>query len=990
MADKFLAKVSQNLLDTFGNNLSQVTVVIPGKRARLFMNQYLAQQSDKPVWAPRYQTIDELFLELSHFKKAEQIETVCLLYKIYSQLTDNPQPLDEFYSWGEIILSDFDDIDKHMAPANKIFANVYDLHAIESDYLTPEQETALKEFFDNFSIEKNTELKRRFLQLWEIMPKLYEGLREKLMERGYLYSGALYREVVERYRKAGETELEKLAEMQKRTYAFVGFNVVDECEEALFRLLGEEHTRFYWDYDEMYINDVHFKAQLDKSSNKPGNYLGTTWEAGLFLRQNLKSFPNRLPRENFDNLRHLKDITFIATSTDNAQARYIPEWISQQLTTPENETAIVLCDEHMLLPVLHSLPEEEPKQINVTMGFPLTDTPIYSFLSVLMSMQIDGWDHSARRFRHSFMEKVKHHPYYKVMMECSGMEKGMSNNPITGEHMSHEWLFEHQSSNTGLLQYLQKVIQILGEYYAMKMKLRKQAEETQQEGSSATIDLTEGDVKPMEVDVYDQLYGEALFQANKVINRFITIIEDGTLTVEALTLRRLMRNVLGATSIPFHGEPAIGMQVMGLMETRNLDFSHLLMLNVGEGTMPKKSDDNSLIPFPLREAFGLTTFRHRISVFAYYFFRLLQRTEHVTLMYNENSSGVKNNEMSRFMRQLMAETDLPIRHIRLTPTNHPVEKTTEASAEKTPEMMEALRQKYSTSVLSPTAINTYLNCPLSFYYKYVAGMRISENPEDGITPAIMGDIFHNAAEEFAKEMWSRYGTHTLSAEMFPSLDKDKSQMEPYIDMKDYETSCGLPLIIKNVILEYLANLVKYDKLHAPTTIKEVEQDYFIDVNIAEEGKQPLMLKIGGRVDRLDSTEQGLKVVDYKTGGSPESIPSIEDIFKHEAKNAGYYFQTMLYSLAVSHKYGCGVKPTLFYVHHASNAKDYDASLVIKPSKGSPEVIEDVRAYEEEFMDRLKEKLRELFNPDICFSQTANEKKCTYCDYAKLCGKKVKR
>ena len=944
---KFLELVAEDLLKTYGNNLSRVTVVLPGKRARLFMNQYLAQQSDKPVWAPHYQTIDELFLELSPYRKAEQIETVCLLYKIYSQLVEDPEPLDEFYSWGEIILSDFDDIDKHLAPADKIFANVYDLHAIQEDYLTPEQETALKEFFSNFSRERNTELKRRFLRLWEIMPRMYEGLRNELKAKGYLYSGALYRDVVERYRHAGEEEAGILREKAGRIYAFVGFNVVDECEESLFRMLGEENTRFYWDYDEMYVNDVHFKG---KDGGAAHNFTGAPWEAGLFLRQNLKAFPNRLPREYFDNLRHLKDITFVATTTDNAQARHIPTWIGEQLTEKENETAIVLCDEHLLQPVLHSLPEDKPGQINVTMGFPLTDTPIYSFLSIITAMQIDGWDAGAKRFRPTFKDKVERHPYFEI---------------VKGE------IFLHQDDNLSLLQYLQGVLGELGSHYARRMQEDKKAER--------------------ETNVYDQLYGEAVFQAHKVLNRFITLIEEGTLDVHPITLRRLIRNVLGATSIPFHGEPAVGMQVMGLMETRNLDFSHLLMLNVGEGTMPKKSDDNSLIPYPLREAFGLTTIRHRISVFAYYFFRLLQRTEHITLMYNENTSGVKSNEMSRFMRQLMAETELPIRFVRLTPENEQKDVKLNVYAEKTPGILERLKRQYNQEhPLSPTAINTYLNCPMSFYFKYVAGMRTKPQPEDGITAAIFGNIFHDAAERFYRSLMKQYGTSTFTAPMLrQALEHKEMQILPHIDMLEFEGKSGLPLIIRNVIAEYLCQLIRYDQYHAPVTISSMEMDYSLPVQVSPAGQDPFTLYIGGRVDRLDRTPEGMKVVDYKTGGRPETITDIDAIFEHSAKNAGYYFQTILYSLAVSEQHGCGVKPSLFYVHHATDGRNYDSSLAFKAARAEAEIIEDVRPIRQEFMDKLKEKLGELFNPDIRFTQTANEDKCSFCDYQKLCGKKAK-
>lgn len=932
---KFLELVAEDLLHTYGNNLSRVTLVLPGKRARLFMNQYLARQSEKPVWSPRYQTIDELFLELSPYRKAEQIETICLLYHIYSKLVDNPEPLDEFYAWGEIILSDFDDIDKHLAPAQKVFANVYDMHAIHEDYLTDEQVEALKEFFSNFNRESNTQLKENFLRLWQIMPRLYEGLREELRQRGYLYSGALYREVVEQLggvpglHSADAKRQQALAEkLHDRIYAFVGFNVVDECEEALFRLLGEEHTRFYWDYDEMYMQNT-----KDQSP----------WEAGLFLRQNLKAFPNRLPREYFDNLQHLKDITFIATNTDNAQARYLPTWIHQQLTPEENETAIVLCDEHQLQPVLHSLPEDTPEHINVTMGFPLTDTPIFSFLSIITSMQIDGWEASGKRFRNTFMEKVQRHPYHALLSSD---------------------IFVHQSDNLSLLNYMQAIVTELATHYAQKEE---------------------------QDDIYDQLYAEALFQTHKILNRFIKITEDGTLDVHAITLRRLLRTVLSTTSIPFHGEPAIGMQVMGLMETRNLDFDHLLMMNVGEGTMPKKSNDNSLIPYNLREAFGLTTIRHRISVFAYYFFRLLQRTSHVTLLYNENSSGVKNNEMSRFMRQLMAETNLPIRHIRLTPKNQPKTDDFEIWADKTPQMLADLRKRYNYKPFAPSAINVYLDCPIKFYFKYIAGLYVKQEEKDeGITAVEMGSFFHDAAENFYKDLAAHYHTQTFSADMLRyALEHKDTQIAKFIDMGQYGNKNGLPMIIYKVILQYLCNLLQFDRNQAPFTIESMEEEYYISLPVEIEGQESFMLKIGGRVDRLDRASDRYIVIDYKTGGKSGEPINMEDIFDHKKENSGYYFQTILYALAVSHHFNhSAVQPTLLYVRK-SHEKDYDSSLLLKIKGSESEPIMDVRTLEEDFLQHLTKIMKELFNPHIRFTQTNDENHCKFCEFQKLCGKKIK-
>ena len=975
----FLRDVSIDLLQRFGNNLSHVTVVFPGKRARLFMNQYLAEESRQPVWAPAYQTIDELVQQISPYRKADTIASVCQLHSIYSRLVPDAEPLDEFYSWGEIILSDFDDIDKHMAPADKIFRNVYDLHSISTDYLTPEQEQALREFFLNFSIEGNSELKQRFLRLWDIMPDLYHQLNEELANQGRLYSGAQYRQVAESLKAGTSATRNASIDDPDRTYVFVGFNILDECTDALFRHFQQTHNAlFYWDYDQFYVKD-------------------SIWEAGLFIKDNLLRYPNALSEDHFDNLSHLQDITFIASSTNNAQSRYIPTWLDTHLTETENETAIILADEHQLGSVLHSIPEQTPRHINITMGYPLSDTPVFSFLNVLMSMFIEGYDEAANKFRRTNQEKVHRHPYYAYCEEAL-MAPCHMDSPI-------------------LLQRLIAAIDSVSRHYANKT----------------------------DSDVYDQLYTEALFQTHLILTRFLQLTtvpdeaaaeEVPVLQVEPTTLRRLLFQIFSSTNIPFHGEPAIGMQVMGLLETRNIDFRHILMLNVGEGILPKRSEDNSLIPHNLRESFGLTTMRHRISVFAYYFYRLISRAEHLTLVYNETSSGATSNEMSRFMRQLMAETDLPIRYVRLMPSNQIKEAANALTIPKTQDIVNQLKQTYlegdERKVLSPTAINSYLKCPLLFYYRYVAKIRIPDKPEDGITPALFGIIFHDSAQLFYDHYREHYGPQVTHEQLSRILESPETRLYPFLSLsmlinyfriiedeeqKEKEMKriaqlshseiaemvdafyhspsnasllTGLNHIIHGVLRHYLLHLVQYDLTHTPFTLEGLEEDHYFTLSLAP-GQEILT---GGRIDRLERDSHGkLTVVDYKTGKQAEPINGIDKIFKHDKANAGYFLQTFIYALAVQQRTHNPssmlplepVCPTLMYVNRINQPEKYERLLRMGTATKSEPVL-DISTYSAEFLEQLTQTVHNIFNPDIDFTSTDNEKACKNCDFKLLCGK----
>ena len=391
----FLYHVAKDLIERFGNNLSDVTIVFPGKRAQLYMNTFLSHFAQGPVWAPRFTTIDELFQQFSSLTPSDNILNVCTLYRIYCQLVPNPEPLDDFYGWGEILMNDFDDIDKHMADAEKLFTNATDLARMDQiDYLSDAQIAALQQFFTNFDPKHQTEIKRRFMELWQAMPEMYRRLKEELRRQGLMYKGGLYREVVNQIKN------EKLI-IKNGGYCFVGFNVLDEVEEALFSALRDSgQALFYWDYDVFYAGEE------------------SDHEAGLFLRHNLKHYPNALPPELFDNLMlGEKRIRFLATSTDNAQVRYLPQWLKEKLTQPEHETAVILCDEALMRPTIHALPSPEedehaPHAVNITMGYPLTDTAIHGYFSSLLDLQIDGYNAELQQFRPTALERLQKNPFF--------------------------------------------------------------------------------------------------------------------------------------------------------------------------------------------------------------------------------------------------------------------------------------------------------------------------------------------------------------------------------------------------------------------------------------------------------------------------------------------------------------------------------------------------------------------------------------------------
>lgn len=956
--ESFLKLVAADLYKHTEGNLAHTAVVFPNKRAGLFFNEYLAQESESPIWSPAYVSISELFRSLSPWEVGDPVKLVCEFYKIFRRETQSTETLDDFYFWGEMLISDFDDADKNKVDTDKLFSNLQDLRNIMDDYtfIDDEQEEAIRQFFQNFSIERRTALKERFISLWDVLGNIYKGFRESLASQNIAYEGMMYRHVIE------HLDVDKLP---YEKYVFVGFNVLNKVEHTLFTQLKDAGKAvFYWDYDEFYMKE---------------NRQAVTHEAGEFIRRNLRDFPSPLSGELFKNLSKPKEVHYIASSTENAQARYLPQWIRNNLTTPEKETAIVLCNEALLQPVLHSLPAEV-KHVNITMGFPLSQTPVYSFLIALLELHTHGFNFKSGRYTFQSVVTLLKHPYTRQLTgQAELLEKELTRNnrfyPLPGELGKDEFLtrlFTPLSGNLNLCIRLSETLQQVAGIY--------------QANTSGTEDT----------DAFNQLYRESLFKAYTTINRFRTLIEEDELTVQSETFRRLLVKVLSATNIPFHGEPAIGMQVMGVLETRNLDFRHLVLLSVNEGQLPKSGGDSSFIPYNLRKAFGMTTIEHKIAVYAYYFYRLLQRAERITLMYNTSSDGLNRGEWSRFMLQFLIEWPHPITRQFLEAGQSP-QGTSPITVEKTPDVMRRMQSLFDVRAnpkakFSPSALNYYLDCPLKFYYRYVAGLSAPDEVSAEIDSATFGSIFHYAAEHIYKDL-TTHGK-VINKEALETLLRNEVKLQDYVDtafkklffnvpQNEKPEYNGVQLINSAVIARYLKQLLQNDLRYAPFTFiaSEMEVDEPIDIQTP---KGVIKSRIGGIIDRMDSKDGTLRIVDYKTGGDADTPPHVESLFIPDKKRSNYVFQTFLYAAIMCRKQPTmKIAPALLYIHRAAT-ETYSPVIQMGEPRKPKEAVEDFSKYEKEYRERLQGLLEEIFNPEKSFTQTEIIEKCTYCDFKALC------
>lgn len=956
--ETFLKQVAHDLYNKTEGNFTKVAIVFPNKRASLFFNEYLAQESDRPIWSPTYVSISELFRQSSDLSIADPIKLVCDLYKVFQKATGSKETLDDFYFWGEMLIADFDDADKNMADTHALFSNLKDLNELMDnyDFLEEGQKEALSQFFHNFSINQVTELKQRFISMWNVLGDIYAEYKALLESQSIAYEGMLYRQVIE------QLDVEALP---YNKYIFVGFNVLNKVEHTLFKKLNEAgKAMFYWDYDTFYLNK-------------------TPHEAGEFIRRNLRDFPSELPASFFDNLNQPKEVTFIESPTENGQVRYLPQWIRENLTSQEKETAVVLCNEALLQPVLHALPDNV-KHINITMGFPLSQTPAYSFVNALMELHTSGYNPNNGRYLFAEVISVLKHPYTRQLSpEAEKLEQTLTRDnrfyPLPSELKQDnvlELLFTPRRNNLDLCSMLSEALKEVAVIY-------------QQQAASHS-------------DAFDQLYRESLFKTYTLVNRFHTLIESKELNVQAGTFQRLLTRVMSSSSIPFHGEPAIGMQVMGVLETRNLDFRHLIMLSVNEGQLPKAGGDSSFIPYNLRKAFGMTTIDHKIAVYAYYFYRLMQRAEKVTLVYNTATDGINRGELSRFMLQFLIEWGYPVLRKQLEAAQSPQD-STPIIIEKTPDVMERMKSVFDIrnnpkALISPSALNCYLDCPLKFYYKYVALLSAPDEVTADIDSAKFGSIFHYAAEHIYKDL-TAHGK-LISRENLETLLKDEVRLQTYVDNGFKELFFNLPqneqpeyngiqLINSAVIVKYIQQLLRNDLRYAPFTFVGSEQRIFENIEICT-STGDIQSRIGGIIDRIDSKGESLRIVDYKTGGDADTPANVQSLFIPDKKRSNYVFQTFLYASIVCKKLrekndSRLVAPALLYIHRAAS-ENYSPVIQMGEPRKPKEPVDNFAQYEGDFRENLKTLLEDIFNPDISFTQTEIEDKCAYCDFKALCKK----
>lgn len=951
----FLQEVAADLYDRYGGGVSSLHILFPTRRARHFFVDALSQLTDRPVWQPHWLTIDDLMQEISGLRAGERIRLIAELYKIYSRY--HKEPFDKFYFWGEMLLNDFDTIDKYRVDAVHLFRNLYDLKELETDisYLTPEQEEIIRRFWANFSEDTAlSEEKRRFLEIWRTLADIYHAYRERLTALGLAYGGMIQRAAADRLSKGD------FAFAEKRHYVIAGFNALSACEKALFRYLqNNAATDFYWDYDDYYLRN-------------------SDQEAGMFVRENLKDFPP-VSVLTHDAFRKDKVLTVVSTPSNAVQCKYAGRILDELRPSDsgdvkgllDKDTAVVLTDENLLVPLLYSLPEGIGG-INVTMGYPLKTTLAYAFLERLIELQGHRRDDpEGATFYHADVEGLLSHPYIR------------QSDPERISALRHEMTDRRRirmsAAQLACTPLLATLFSPVDTWQAFSDYLLRVVTAVARESYSGT------DARQRR-EFLSVISGQLVKLRNS--------LEACDIDIAVSTYTSLLRRHLQTVRIPFEGEPLEGLQVMGILETRNLDFRNVILLSMNDDNFPgNKIAQSSFIPCNLRAAFDLPTPAHHEGVYAYYFYRLIQRAERVYMLYCARADEKTTGEQSHYIYQLAYESPFRLRRVEVgldvnTEDEAPIEVPKQNDVwQKLLQYVDAISPKE----LSPTAFSRYVACPLRFYFYSVAGLRTDDALSEEVDAPMFGTILHAAAQRLYEgirnvlhpgaALRALMKSGAVEAAVIEAINREYLQDEKAAP----ESYPGNLLLVRDIVVKYLKNgVMAYDAGHDGFRVTELEHKVVCPFAFEAAGK-PLTVKFGGIADRIDTLDDGrLRVVDYKTGEPHLEFEGMEALFNGAAKQRlPNVLQTYLYAMMLTRGGAREVLPALYYVRQM-NRPDYHPELV---DRSTGAVGADYSACAADFERLLREKLAELFDPQVPFRGTTDtEHTCRYCDYRSVCRK----
>ena len=942
----FLKETAQQLLDS-GQDLKDLRVVLPNRRAGLFFTKYLGELIEQPVWMPEVITIEQLVYQLAGNTPTDDLTLVFELYETYRTLQKDAEPFDRFFHWGELILKDFNDLDQFLAPVKQVYAHLAEIKEFESDlsFLTEDQWALIAQFWKAFERQNETE-KARFLKFWQILGALYEGFQERLQKSGLAYGGQLYRQVA--------STTDSIPKPDKHLI-FIGFNAFTGAEEKIItHFIQAFAAEIYWDVDAYYLDDPLQEAGLFFREYRKNAVFGQTFS---------KQLPARIQKKGSQIHTH-------AIPLKTNQANLVSKLLEGvKLKEQLEETVIILPDEQLLFPVLYQLPEGITK-LNVTMGYPMRNAPIYAFLDAVLDLQ----RHAKRKdgqvtFYHKSVLDLLAYPYLQAA-------NGSLASQIAQKIQEENWVDvpeELLTKKNGLFDLVFQKISgdVLIEYLI------------------ALIDYL---AKELQEDLTQKSY---LFQAFKQLNRVKEIFNStGSKGLKVEFLLSLFRKLFRDLKLPFEGEPLQGLQVMGVLESRNLDFRRVIICDLNEGSFPPGGGIQSMIPMNLRKAFRLPVQEQNDAIYAYTFYRLLHRAEEVHLIYTTAGEQGKSSEMSRFIQQMRVELPISAPESVLVPVN--LTPNQAITLTKSPAMLTRLARYFkpkgegeAEKRFSASALNMYLDCRLRFYLRYVAELKEKEVVVKTIDPMTFGTLLHRGVEILYQipegEEFREITSHEINR-LLPQVPKAVEQAFRELYKKEEGEELlltGQLQIAREVLTKYIQAILAYDQRNGDFKVVGLEKEHRAYLSIkTEEGEQEVAL--GGVIDRMDIKDAVVRLLDYKTGKDTKKIASIGSLFDREnTKRNKAAMQTFLYAFFHHYQFPetqLPLKPGIINIKEIYSP-DFSPYLQLNDAE-----VNDYRVFAAEFEQGLRGLLEEIVDPLIPFDQTEDKKKCTYCAYKELCGR----
>lgn len=981
----FLERVAQALEIKHGEGLSEFTFVFPNQRAGMFFQKALAGLSSKPRFSPEILSVQECFEDFTGLKSADRIDLLFRLYRHYIVLSGSNESFDSFVYWGELILNDFNEVDKYLVDAKQLFTNIADLKEIDEkfSYLSENQKEVISRFWNSFNWNEPGNSSESFVSTWKILSDLYNNFRNELISDGIAYEGMLTRDSVNNIRKSGTTI--------PSNYVFVGFNALNPCELELFKNFKKNgDADFYWDYDSVVL----------KEKEHP---------AARFMHRNVSEFPSKIELKKHENLLSEKEFRLYQIPSSVGQTKLIHKLLRELNPDPRTasstgkslssgnhlvpgehqsfgrqdvpeelpvsgellKTAVVLPDEQLLIPLVHAIPEHI-QQVNVTMGYPLqlsTIAGLFDLIYVLhKKTRVSG---TKTLFYYRNVLNILNHPMVKIKDADTNreiQERMIRQNliyidpSIFSKSDFLELLFRVQKNPVAFIDYLLELIQ---SFYS---SLRQNKD----------------------LDRQNKLETTFLYEYYLTVNRLKDIFGkySDMVPLKLETLTQLIRQLTSGLSVPFVGEPLQGLQIMGVLETRGLDFENLIISSFNEGIYPSKSSNNSFIPYEFRNVFGLPTFEHKDSISAYNFYRLINHAKRVYMISDIRSENGSTGEISRFYYQLKYLHQVDIKQI-------PVLYDFRVQDERSLTIIkdEHVQQKLNNYVLngkgskafSASSLNTYINCPLQFYFSQLENMQEEDEITELLAHDLFGNIFHSVMENLYKPFVGRF-IRKEELESIGSLQIDK-EINKAFSIHFYKNKdgslvelSGNNLLIAKIISKYVNHVLKVDASYTPFTLHSTEENVYATLD-TRFGK----VNLKGFIDRVDEKEGLIRVLDYKTGKGELDFKSVQSAFDpNEPNRPKYVLQTLLYGLLYKYKHGSeSIAPGIFYIKDVFKT-DFSTSLLHKISRTEKQVVNNYGEYEDEFREELVTCIENIMDPSLNFNQTEDPKNCVYCQFKEIC------